>query len=125
MMNQYGLGLEAIDTARTVALEPALAPARDKLAGAIYAPGDESGDCRRFTEELAPLCGTIGVIFRLGTTIKPLAADGDQIAAVHSDDGDIAGDLYVLAPGSLTPLLARRIGLKLPIYPVKGYSMTL
>jgi len=125
MLNQYGLGLEAIDTARTVALEPALAPARDKLAGAIYAPGDESGDCRRFTEELAHLCGTMGVIFRLGTTITRLVAEGDLIASVATDDGDIAGDLYVLALGSFSPLLARRIGLKLPIYPVKGYSMTL
>lgn len=125
MLNQYGLGLEAIDTARTVALEPALAPARDQLAGAIYAPGDESGDCRRFTEELAHLCGTMGVIFRLGTTIRRLVAEGDLIVSVATDDGDIAGDLYVLALGSFSPLLARRIGLKLPIYPVKGYSMTL
>jgi D-amino-acid dehydrogenase len=125
MLNDYGLGLEAIDAARIVALEPALAPARDKLAGAIYAPGDESGDCHRFTEELAHLCGTMGVVFRLGTTIKRLVAEGDLITAVETDDGELDADCYVLALGSYSPVLARRVGVKLPIYPVKGYSMTL
>ena len=125
MLNDYGLGLEAIDPARVVALEPALAASRDKLAGAIYAPGDESGDCRRFTEELAHLCGTMGVVFRLGTTIRRLAAEGDRITGVETDDGALTGDLYVLALGSYSPLLARKVGLRLPVYPVKGYSMTL
>jgi D-amino-acid dehydrogenase len=125
MFNEYGLGLEAIEPARAAALEPALAGAEGKLAGAIYAPGDESGDCRRFTEELAHLCGTMGVVFRLGVTVSRLAADGDRIAAVHTDGGEIEADAYVLALGSYSPQIARRIGLDLPIYPVKGYSLTL
>jgi D-amino-acid dehydrogenase len=125
MFNEYGLGLEAIDPARAVALEPALAGAQGRLAGAIYAPGDESGDCRRFTEELAHLCGTMGVVFRLGTTITRLAAEGDRVTAVHTDQGEIDADAYVLALGSYSPHLARPLGLELPIYPVKGYSLTL
>src|SRR5258705_13693449 len=103
MMNQYGLGLEAIDTARTVALEPALAPARDKLGGAIYAPGDESGDCRRFTEELAHLCGTMGVIFRLGTTIKRLVDEGELIASGATDYGDVTAEPHELGLGTFNP----------------------
>src|SRR3990172_9591068 len=124
LLNDHGMALEAIDPARCVAIEPALAAARDKLAGAIYAPSDESGDSRLFSENLARLWRDLGVAFRMGVAVQGLEADGGRVTRVLTDKGPVAGDAYVLALGSYSPLVARRIGVELPIYPVKGYSLT-
>lgn len=125
MLRDNGLPLEAVDPDRIVALEPQLAGAKAKFAGAIYAPSDESGDCHKFTEGLAAAAARHGVQFQLGRQIQRLEKSGDRIAGVETDQGRIEGDAYVLALGSYSPILARPLGLDLPIYPVKGYSLTL
>ncbi len=124
VLNEHGMALEAIDPARCAEIEPVLAAARDKLAGAIYAPSDESGDSRLFTENLARLCRDRGVVFDLGVTVTGLEAAGGRVTRALTDKGPVVGDAYVLALGSYSPIVARRIGVKLPIYPVKGYSVT-
>jgi D-amino-acid dehydrogenase len=125
MLSDHGLPLQAIDPERIVELEPRLAHAKSKLAGAIYAPTDESGDCLKFTERLAQAAAGRGVEFKFGHAIRRLEAAGDRITSVATDRGNIAGDAYVLALGSYAPLLVRGHGVNLPIYPVKGYSLTL
>lgn len=125
LLNDFGAGLEAVDAERCAAIEPALAGAKGRLAGAIFAPKDESGDCRVFTEALAQLCGTMGVAFRLGETARGLRTEGDRVTGVITDKGTLSGDLYVMSLASESPLLARQLGLRLPIYPVKGYALTL
>lgn len=120
------LGIDAVvaDADGTVALEPALRPIRSAIAGAVHFPGDRAGDAMTFTQELARLAAASGVEFRFDTNIRGFEADGDKIAAIATDKGRVAGDRFVLALGSHSPLLARHIGLNLPIYPVKGYSAT-
>ena len=125
LLQEHGLDLQAIDAARVVALEPTLAAARDKLAGAIYAPKDESGDCLKFTQGLAAAVARRGVELRMNQAILGLERRGDRIAGVLTDKGRVEGDAYVLALGSFSPLLARPVGIDLPVYPVKGYSLTL
>lgn len=120
-----GYPFEAIDARRCVELDPALAPAKDRFAGAIYAPQDESGDCRAFTQALAGICERLGVRFRYGTTVTGLDATGGRIGAVVTDQGPIAADAVVVALGSYAPQIARKVGIRLPVYPVKGYSLTL
>ena len=95
------MALEAIAPARCVAIEPALAAARDKLAGAIYAPSDESGDSRLFSENLARLCRDLGVTFRLGVAIEGLEAAGGGVTRALTDGGPGAG-------GGLGPARGRR-----------------
>jgi D-amino-acid dehydrogenase len=107
-----------------VALEPALAHARAKFVGAMHATSDEMGDARRFTEGLAEVCKERGVTFRLNTAIDGLAVDGGRVTALKTASGEIKADAFVLAAGSYSPQLARQAGLHLPIYPVKGYSIT-
>ncbi len=124
LLNDHGAGLEPVDAERCAGIEPALADAKGKLCGAIYAAKDESGDCRLFTEELAIRCAAMGAGLRLGTRIHYIETEGDRVTRVVTDDGAIAGDAYVLSLGSDSPLLARRLGVDLPIYPVKGYSLT-
>jgi len=124
VLNDHGLGLRAIDPDGIAAMEPALAHAKGRLAGGIYAPNDESGDAYVFTEKLADLCRKRGVSFQFSTTIARIDPDGDRIAGVVTDRGRIVADGYVLALGSYSPLVARGLRLKLPVYPVKGYSVT-
>lgn len=125
MMRDAGVKLRAIDVDEVIALEPALQSSRDKLVGAIYVEGDESGDARKFTVELANICRGLGVTFRLGEKIERIEGDRDAVSGIVTGSGLIKGDAYVLALGSYSPQLVRRLGVKLPIYPVKGYSLTL
>ncbi len=125
MLANDGQQLEAIDAARAVEIDPALEPARDKLAGAIYCPSDESGDSRLFSHGLAAACETQGARFHYGTTIRRIVTDGGRVDRVVSDRGELAADAYVLALGCDSPSLARHLGVRLPIYPIKGYSVTI
>ena len=120
-----GVRFETLDADSVVRVEPALEPARDGLVGAIYCPDDESGDCNRFTRELAARCAEAGVTFNFETPITTVISAGDRIERVVTEEGDFSGDAYVMALGSFSPVHAARLGVRLPIYPVKGYSMTI
>jgi len=125
LLQQNGLALEAIDRNRMVELDPSLADAKDSFAGAIFAPNDESGDCLKFTQGLAAIAAAKGVDFKWGHSIQRMESRGRRVSGIVTDHGRIEGDAYVLALGSFSPLLARALGLRLPIYPIKGYSLTL
>jgi D-amino-acid dehydrogenase len=124
-LKAQGYPFETLDRAACVKLDPALAPAQDRIAGAIYAPQDESGDCRAFVLALARICEGLGVRFRYGTAIRALETKAGRVEAVATDRERIAADQVVIALGSYAPQIARGAGITLPIYPVKGYSLTL
>ena len=124
LLGGFGLESRALDTTGCLELEPALAPIADKITGGIHYPGDRAGDAYRFTRALAALCTDMGVTFELGRTVTGLKALGNQISSMDTDKGEMTADAYVLAMGSYSPQLARQVGIKLPIYPVKGYSVT-
>jgi D-amino-acid dehydrogenase len=123
-LDRFGLRYRVLDRDGCLAQEPALRPVADKLAGGVHYPDDESGDCRAFTERLAALARQRGVQLAANTRIRALIAEGDRLARVDTDRGEFRADAFVLACGSYSPLLARPLGLKLPVYPVKGYSLT-
>jgi D-amino-acid dehydrogenase len=126
ILRDNGLAVEAVDRERVAAIEPALAPVKEKIAGALYAPSDESGDACLFTRALAAYCrDKMDVHFALDTAIRGLEVQGDRIGRVLTDKGAVTAEAYVLALGCDSPILARQIGLRLPIYPVKGYSVTI
>jgi D-amino-acid dehydrogenase len=122
---ELGEPVAVLDAAACVALEPALAPVGDKLAGGVHYQGDHAGDCHKFTQALAERAAGIGVELRFGTRIAGFEREGDRITAIATDRGRIAGDRFVLACGSYSAGLARQLGFRLPIQPVKGYSATL
>jgi D-amino-acid dehydrogenase len=124
VLKQYGVAHELLDPAGCARAEPALAAVRDKLAGGLRLPGDETGDCHLFTQNLARLAAERGVQFRHGVAIERLQAAGDRIEAVLTSDGSLSAEAYVVALGSYSPLLLRPLGVGLPVYPVKGYSIT-
>ncbi len=123
---EAGQRLDVLDQDQVLRIEPALAYGNEAIAGAVYAPTDETGDACRFTRGLANWCANQGAEFRFDTRIVRLRRALSRIDAVETDRGPISGDAYVLALGVHTPGVARQVGLnRLPIYPAKGYSMTL
>ena len=106
-------------------LEPAFEPVKSKIAGAIRDVGDSTGDSRVFVEELARVCrDKHGTVIKLGTRVTGLRADHDRIDGVVTSAGLLTADNYVLALGVGAPIVARTVGVRLPIYPAKGYSST-
>ncbi|NRP22596.1 D-amino acid dehydrogenase 1 [Ensifer adhaerens] len=119
-----GVPFEVLDPAGCVAAEPGLQPVRDKIVGGLRLPNDETGDCFKFTNELQKRAEALGVQFRFGVDIRRLRQDGKRIVAVETAEGEIRSDIFVAALGSYTPALLKPLGLRLPVYPVKGYSIT-
>ncbi|PZO76040.1 MAG: D-amino acid dehydrogenase [Sphingomonas hengshuiensis] len=119
-----GVAFEVLDRAGCIAAEPGLAGSNQPLAGGLRLPGDETGDCFKFTNALATMATEAGVRFRMGTTIRRLVQQGDRVVGVETDGGTVTGDAYLVAMGSFSPRLVRPLGIRLPVYPVKGYSIT-
>ncbi|MBK8175833.1 MAG: D-amino acid dehydrogenase [Rhodospirillales bacterium] len=128
LMTSLGCERRVVDAEGCIALEPALASVRDQLVGGIFSPQDESGDAHVFTRELARVCAERGVVFRFGETVRrlrPAAAGGARrIAAVETDRDEIEADVIIVALASFSPRLLAPLGLRLPVYPAKGYSVT-
>jgi D-amino-acid dehydrogenase len=127
ILKRYGIAHALLDRDGCIAAEPALARVKDKIAGGLQLPGDETGDCHMFTQALAAKAAAAGVKFRYNTRIHSLRQSAGRIDGVALEDTAalVTGDVYVLALGSYSPLLLRPLGIALPVYPVKGYSITL
>jgi len=125
LLREAGTDIGPITFDQVLALEPALVHARTKFVGALHGRTDETGDARKFTEELARICRDLGVEFRHNVTIDKLEVTGDRVRGVDTSAGKIGADAFVLAAGPHSPQLAKSAGLHLPIYPIKGYSLTL
>ncbi len=106
-------------------LEPALAHSQSPIAGGVYTPEDESGDAHAFTQGLARLCVQKGVRFEAGKAVLGLQAAGDTVESLLHAGGRLEADAYVVALGSYSPLLLGPLGIRVPVYPLKGYSITL
>ena len=129
-MRDLGCDRRVISADEAVRLEPALRHIRPQLAGATFTSEDESGDARQFTLALAERCRQDGVRFLMGHHVMALHTVGGRIDHVEVTDADGAfqrlhADAFVLAMGSFSPLLAQPLGIRLPIYPAKGYSVTM
>ncbi len=128
VLKRFDVAYELLDRAGCIAAEPALAHVPEKSVGGLRLMGDETGDCFMFTKALATMARQRGVEFLFGHTITALERGASGIAAVRvtgpSGATRMTGDAFVMAMGSYSPLLARQLGLSLPVYPVKGYSLT-
>ena len=125
LLAEHGQKQEILDAAAVARLDPVFEPVRTKIAGAIRDLGDSSGDSRVFTEALARVCrDRYGATVILGTRVTALRTAGDRIDGALTSAGPLSADNYVLALGVGAPGLARTAGVRLPIYPAKGYSST-
>ena len=124
VLDHFGVPYEVLDPDGCIRAEPALALTRDKFVGGLRLPRDETGDAYLFTDRLAALVASMGVRFRFGTIVTGITASGGAVSSVLTDAGPLTADRYVVALGSYSPALLRPLGLRLPVYPVKGYSLT-
>jgi D-amino-acid dehydrogenase len=127
VLKQFGVPFELLDPAGCIEAEPALARVREKVKGGLRLPDDETGDCKLFTEQLTAICKERGVTFRFGVETGKLfrnAAD-TEVAAVNVDGEKVKADAYVMALGSYSARWMRKRHVPIPVYPIKGYSITL
>ncbi|GGC48451.1 D-amino acid dehydrogenase [Siccirubricoccus deserti] len=125
VLDGFKVPYELLDPAGCIAAEPALGLVPGKYVGGLRLPGDETGDAHVFTQRLAALAAAAGVAFRHGVTIRGLETEAGEVSGVVTDQGHFTADRYVVAMGSYSPALLRPLGVHLPVYPVKGYSLTL
>ena len=125
-MRRLGVVREAKSAAECVALEPALREARTPIVGGVYSPEDESGDAHVFTQKLAGLARGRGVQFRWGSGIEAIEAEGDRAVRVRIHGAQaMEVDAYVVSLGAYSPMLLAPLGIRIPVYPLKGYSVTI
>jgi D-amino-acid dehydrogenase len=124
VLKECGVAYELLSRDELARVEPALAHAKDKLVGGLRLPNDETGDCNLFTKRLAALAKELGVKFLFNKTVQQIQHDGNAITGVLADGELLTADHYVLAFGSYSRDIAKSLGLNLPVYPVKGYSLT-
>ena len=124
MLQDLGLRSRMLDPAGCAELEPALSPQVERIAGGIHYPGDEAGDAHLFTQRLAEACASRGVEIRHGTTVEAIEANGGRFSAVRTSAGRLEAQACVVALGNESPACLHPLGIRLPIYPVKGYSLT-
>ena len=130
LMREFGCDRVVRTADECVAIEPALAACRDRIAGGIYTASDETGDAHAFTVGLAKLAGARGTAFRWNTTVEAIEGSGDAVsgARVRGPDGRIetlTADAVVVALGSYSPFVLAPLGVPCGVYPAKGYSITL
>lgn len=125
ILTDLGEPLVALTPAEAAKLEPALRYATQRIAGVIHGRRDESGDCSKFSKALARRCIEKGARIEFETEIEAIVREGDMIERVVTSRGERKADAYVLALGCDSARFAKALGFRLPIYPIKGYSVTL
>ena len=124
VLKQYGVPYETLSREGCIAVEPALAGVKEKFVGGLRLPQDETGDCHMFTQALAKHAEELGVRFMFNSGIYRIVTAGARVSGVVTSAGLLQADSYVLALGSYSSQIVAPLGISLPVYPVKGYSIT-
>ena len=124
MLQDLGVRMRPLDAAGVVELEPALRGQVDSIVGGIHYPDDEAGDAHLFSRRLAAICASRGVTFLYGETVQAIEVKGGAFCGVRTASGRLDADTCVVALGNESAAVLRPLGIRLPIYPVKGYSLT-
>ncbi|WP_191600564.1 D-amino acid dehydrogenase [Marinomonas algicola] len=124
VLETLGVAHEMLSAAECTAIETGLRPVESKLAGGLRLPGDETGDCYVFCEKLKKECDALGVTFQFNENIQSITKSGSRVTGVATNQGEQTFDKVLVCLGSFSTKLLNTIGIKLPVYPVKGYSLT-
>ncbi len=125
LVRSLGCERRPVTVEECIALEPALAPVRNQLSGGVYCYDDESGDAYRFTVQIEQVCHERGVQFHYDESITALTAEHERITSVRTSRADYQADAIIMALGSYGAPLLKKLGIALPVYPAKGYSITI
>ncbi len=124
LLEESGTRFELLDVDKCIVQEPGLSPVKEKLVGGLYLPDDETGDCYKFCQQLTELAKSHGVNFLFDTSINSIEYQDNKISGVQTSEGLLKADAYVVALGSYSRTMLKPLGIDIPIYPVKGYSLT-
>jgi D-amino-acid dehydrogenase len=124
VLRECGVEFELLDREGCARAEPALGRVKDKLVGGLRLPGDETGDCHLFTTLMTEEAKKLGVVFKFDQTVKGFKRSNNQILGVETENELIRGDQYLVALGSYSRQLMKELSIHIPLYPVKGYSLT-
>nr|WP_217272905.1 D-amino acid dehydrogenase [Vibrio coralliilyticus] len=125
LLEESGTRYQLLDAKECLLQEPGLANIQGTLTGGLYLPDDETGDCYLFCQQLQAMAENAGVEFLFNTEIQRLNVQGNQVTSVVTSQGEIVADKFVVAMGSYSKSLLEQVGIDIPLYPVKGYSLTL
>ena len=125
ILDKFNINSQLLSAEECVKIEPGLQYVNNKLAGGIQFMDDFTGNCYLFSTEVYKKCVEMGVNFEFNTEIKSLQISNEKIASVSTDSGEIKADCYSVSLGSYSTKILSKIGIEIPIYPVKGYSITL
>ncbi|WP_273977104.1 D-amino acid dehydrogenase [Vibrio parahaemolyticus] len=125
LLEQSGTRFELMGVEQCLRQEPGLALVKDKIVGGLYLPDDETGDCFQFCQQLTELAKAHGVTFRFNTEVSNWVTVGKKIIGVQANHGLFKADQFVVASGSFSTALLKQLDIDIPVYPVKGYSLTL
>jgi len=125
ILRDSGIRCELLSAENCVNVEPALTQVKEKIVAGLHIPDDETGDCYQFCQQLTRLAQKAGVTFKFNVQIESLLSNDSNIIGVNTSIGELSADAYVVALGSYSAGLLKPLGIKLPVYPVKGYSLTL
>jgi len=125
LLEESGTQFELLDAKQCLVQEPGLASMQGELVGGLYLPNDETGDCYLFCQQLQKMAQQAGVEFVFNTDVDALLAENNKVVAVKTTQGTLHGDHFVVALGSYSKALLNPLGIDIPVYPVKGYSLTL
>lgn len=121
---EHNMQYQIVTPDELVGIEPSLGPIKDELCGGIYYPDDEAGNAYKYTSELAKHAEKLGVKFNFGVTVEQIIRNGSNIEKILTSEGELIADKYILCAGSFSTLLARDVGLNIPVRPAKGYSIS-
>jgi D-amino-acid dehydrogenase len=124
ILDSYKVPYQLLDRDGCIRHEPALARVKDKFVGGLRLPGDETGDCFKFSNRIAEMARAKGAKLRFDESIQSLLTDGKRITGLVTDHARLQADAYLVALGSHSPRLLAPLGVDIPVYPVKGYSIT-
>lgn len=125
LLEQSGTRFELMDVEQCLRQEPGLTLVKDKIVGGLYLPDDETGDCFQFCQQLTELAKAHGVTFKFNTEVSNWVTVGKKIIGVQTNHGLFKADQFVVASGSFSTALLKQLDIDIPVYPVKGYSLTL
>lgn len=124
VLQTFNVAHRLVGPREAVTIEPALSASTVALAGGLHLPTDETGDCYLFTTRLAANLKGEGVVFQFDTLVRGVLTEGDAVTGVATSRGILTADRYVVALANDAPLLLRPLGIDVPVYPVKGYAIT-
>jgi D-amino-acid dehydrogenase len=125
VLKSFDVAYRLVGPNEAMEIEPSLGYSTVPLTGGLHLPDDETGDCHLFTTRLAAILKSKGVVFQFDTPVQGLMTDGGAVTGVATSRGTLTADRYVVALANDAPSLLRPVGIDIPVYPVKGYAITI